>query len=639
MPANIPQIETSDILRVALSGVEARRTIERRGLAGLMPAWSIRGALASAASIEPEKVAIRFVSDAGTSDQVETITYRELVGRVETAGSLFRTLSDGPSVVTVLAPLLPEAVIAMWGAAIAGVCNPVNPFLEVRHIAAIMNAARSTVLVTCTSAAGPGAWNQLEELTAMVPSLNRVLVIHPPGSGDARDDFTRELTEYRGGHIDDALGDDPDRVCAYFHTGGTTAAPKLVQHTQRGQLLNAWISGAFLGPDRDEVVAQGMPNFHVGGAILMNLRALIMGQTLLILTPGGFRTPAVVSNFWDLARRHGMTSVLAVPTTCAALCADTNAISTGHAIRTFSTGGGAMPRDLARVFEERFGIVLKELWGMTEFQGILSANPHGAERPRIGSVGLLNPFHRVKPVRLEGGRYVGECSVGEKGTLAVAGPCMTPGYLGESAEGNLRVQGMPDEEAWLNTGDLGTVDADGFIWLFGREKDVIIRGGHNLDPGIVEDVLSRHPAVQVASVVGEPCALKGELPLAYVQLRPGRPVDVDELLALCQREVPERAAVPIDVVVIGTMPVTAVGKIFKPALRLDAMQRAAVKTVRATLGDRSEVRVEVRETEARPVVTLGVPHGPGAETAEQLLRTAFSGYTFETRIVFDTLTE
>jgi fatty-acyl-CoA synthase len=428
-------------------------------------------------------------------------------------------------------------------------------------------------------------------------------------------------------------------VCAYFHTGGTTAAPKLVQHTQRGQLLNAWISGAFLGPDRDEVVAQGMPNFHVGGAILMNLRALIMGQTLLILTPGGFRTPAVVSNFWDLARRHGMTSVLAVPTTCAALCADTNAISTGHAIRTFSTGGGAMPRDLARVFEERFGIVLKELWGMTEFQGILSANPHGAERPRIGSVGLLNPFHRVKPLRLDGGRYVGEGSVGEKGTLAVAGPCMTPGYLRESPDGSLRVQGMPGEEAWLNTGDLGTVDADGFIWLFGREKDVIIRGGHNLDPGIVEDVLSRHPAVQVASVVGEPCALKGELPLAYVQLRPGRPVDVDELLALCQREVPERAAVPIDVVVIGTMPVTAVGKIFKPALRLDAMQRAAVKTVRATLGDRSEVRVEVRETGARPVVTLAVPHGPGAETAEQLLRTAFSGYTFETRIVIDTLTE
>ena len=639
MPSDRPQTATSNILRIALSGVEARRAIEREGLARLMPAWSIRGALASAASIEREKVAINFVRDAGANDQVETITYRALIGRVETAASLFRTVSDGPSVVTVLAPLLPEAVIAMWGAAIAGVCNPVNPFLEVRHIAAIMNAARSTVLVTCTAAEGPGAWNQVEELTAMVPSLKRVFVIHPPGRGDAQDDFQRELAEHRGGHMDDALSDDPDRVCAYFHTGGTTAAPKLVQHTQRGQLLNAWISGALLGPDRDEVVAQGMPNFHVGGAILMNLRALIMGQTLLMLTPGGFRTPAVVSKFWDIARRYGITSVLAVPTTCAALCADTNARSNGHAIRTFSTGGGAMPRDLARVFEERFGIVLKELWGMTEFQGILSANPHGAERPRIGSVGLLNPFHRVKSLRLEGGRYLGECGVGEKGTLAVAGPCMTPGYLGESAEGSLRVQGMPGGDAWLNTGDLGTVDADGFIWLFGREKDVIIRGGHNLDPGIVEDVLNRHPAVQVAAVVGEPCSLKGELPLAYVQLRPGRQVDAGELLALCHREVPERAAVPIDVVVIGTMPVTAVGKIFKPALRLDAMHRAAVKTVRATLGDGSVVRVEVLETETRPVVTVGVPHGVTAETAAELLRTAFAGYTFETRIAIDTLTE
>jgi fatty-acyl-CoA synthase len=201
------------------------------------------------------------------------------------------------------------------------------------------------------------------------------------------------------------------------------------------------------------------------------------------------------------------------------------------------------------------------------------------------------------------------------------------------------VQGVPGGEVWLNTGDLGTVDADGFVWLFGREKDVIIRGGHNLDPGIVEDVLSRHAAVQVAAVVGEPCALKGELPLAYVQLRPGAGVEPDELLALCQREVPERAAVPIDVVVIGSMPVTAVGKIFKPALRLDAMRRAALKTVQATLGDGAGVSVTVCETEARPAVMLGVPQGASAEAAAELLRTAFAGYTFETRIAIDILTE
>jgi fatty-acyl-CoA synthase len=221
--------------------------------------------------------------------------------------------------------------------------------------------------------------------------------------------------------------DDPNRVCAYFHTGGTTSAPKLVQHTQRGQLLNAWISASMLGPEQDEVVGLGMPNFHVGGAIIMNLRALIMGQTLLILTSGGFRNPEVVANFWEIARSNRITSVFAVPTSWAAILAAKGAASDGHSIHTFLTGAGAMPRDLAREFEDRFAVVLKEGWGMTEFQGILSANPYGSARPRIGSVGLLNPFHKVKVVRLEDGRYQRECANGEKGTLVVSGPCRTPG--------------------------------------------------------------------------------------------------------------------------------------------------------------------------------------------------------------------
>jgi fatty-acyl-CoA synthase len=151
-----------------------------------------------------------------------------------------------------------------------------------------------------------------------------------------------------------------------------------------------------------------------------------------------------------------------------------------------------MPRGLARAFEDRFGIILKEIWGMTEFQGILSANPHGCTRPRIGSVGLLHQFHKVKVVRLENGRYQRECANGEKGTLIVSGPCMTPGYLGIDPSDGLLVRDMPGDDRWLNTGDLGALDPEGYIWLYGREKDVIIRGGHNLDSGMVEEVLNRH---------------------------------------------------------------------------------------------------------------------------------------------------
>jgi fatty-acyl-CoA synthase len=627
----LPQMARRQVERIAMTSEAARSAIESGGLDRLLPSWSIHGALSAAAACSPSKAAIRFLRTGEPGEAAETITYHEFLSSVEQAAALFQEASDEPAVVSVLAPLLPEAIMAMWGAAIAGVCNPINPFLEVRHIASIMNAARSTVLVTCTDAEGPGAWNRTEELVAVVPTLRRVLVIHRPEKRGQADDFTRELALHSPRAFESASTDDPDRVCAYFHTGGTTSAPKLVLHTQRGQLLNAWISASMLGPEQDEIVGHGMPNFHVGGATITSLRALIMSQTLLVLTPGGFRNPKVVANFWEIARSNRITSLIAVPTSCAALCGAKDTTSDGNCIRTFLTGGGAMPRELSRAFEDRFGVILKEVWGMTEFQGILSANPYGSTRPRLGSVGLLNPFHRVKVVRLEDGRCQRECAYGEKGTLVVSGPCMTPGYLGIDPSDGLLVRDMPGEDRWLNTGDLGALDPDSYIWLYGREKDVIIRGGHNLDPGMVEEVLNRHPCVQVAAVVGQPDPLKGELPIAYVQLRSGTSASAEELLALCEKEVPERAAVPTQVVILDQMPLTAVGKIFKPSLRLDAMVRVAQQTVASVLGTRSGVEVEAVETTARPAVILRLPHG--VESSKKALQQAFAGYLFETRIV------
>jgi fatty-acyl-CoA synthase len=617
-----------------MTSAAARNEIESGGFDRLLPSWSIHRALSAAAACSPRKAAIQFLRTGEPGDAVETTTYQELLRAVEAAACLFQEVSGGPVVVSLLTSAVPEAITAMWGAAISGVCNPINPFLEVGHIASIMNAARSTVLVTCTDVEGPGARSRVKDLVDAVPTLRRVFVIHPPEHRTQTDDFARELTLRSGQAFEFAGADGPDRVCAYFHTGGTTSAPKLVQHTQRGQLLNAWLSASMLGPEQDEIVGLGMPLFHVGGAIIMCLRALVMGQTLLVLTPGGFRNPKVVENFWEIARSNRMTSLLAVPTSCAALCGATDTTSEGHCIRSFITGGGPMPRELARAFEDRFGIILKEGWGMTEFQGILAANPYGlSARPLVGSVGLLNPFHKVRVVRLENGRYERECAIGEKGTLVVSGPCATPGYVGAGTSNNLFVTGMSGDSHWVNTGDLGIVDPDGYIWLYGREKDVIIRGGHNLDPAMVEEVLNRHPAVQVAAVVGQPDLLKGELPIAYVQLKSGMKASIVELLALCEREVPERAAVPVQVVILDEMPVTAVGKIFKPSLRLDAMVRVAQQTVGSVLGTESGVEVEAVETRARPRIILRLPRGPEAKSCEKALRQAFGGYPFETQIL------
>ena len=122
-------------------------------------------------------------------------------------------------------------------------------------------------------------------------------------------------------------------------------------------------------------------------------------------------------------------------------------------------------------------------------------------------------------------------------------------------------------DGWLNTGDLAEIDADGYLWLKGRSKDIIIRGGHNIDPAIIEGAIAEHPAVDLVAAVGRPDAYAGELPVAYVTLRPGAKVTEEELLRHARERVPERAAVPVQISILEQMPVTAVGKIFKPPLR------------------------------------------------------------------------
>ena len=160
-----------------------------------------------------------------------------------------------------------------------------------------------------------------------------------------------------------------------------------------------------------------------------------------------------------------------------------------------------------------------------------------------------------------------ECATDEIGTLLISGPAVFPGYLRDGD--NAKVWAAP---GWLNTGDLCRIDRDGYVWLTGRAKDLIIRGGHNIDPQLIEDALVTHPAVAMAAAVGQPDAYAGELPMAYVALRPGTSVSLEELVAHCREHIPERAAVPVRIVILATLPLTAVGKTFKPELRWRAIE-------------------------------------------------------------------
>lgn len=609
--------------------------IEKYSPDQLLPGATIYDCIKAAAEVEPDKSAITQLLSADLSVPPRIITYGGLVTLIEQSANLFSQLSgsERPSVAIIL-PMLPEGLIASWGAATAGIACPINPYLEVGVVVSIMNAARATVLVTASAKFGSGIWNKLDEICAQVPTLRHVLVVE---ADDPKQDLMTLVASQPAGRFVFTPDKNPAADIIYLPTGGTTAAPKLVRMTHRGLLLNAWLVGAFAGSSRDGVVGHAMPNFHVGGLSVIALRTLLFGQTLLTLTTDGFRNQGVIKNFWDIARKYRMTTVLAVPTTAAAILAVPDTSSEGHCIRTFNCGASTVPVELMRGFHERFGIWLREIWGQSEIHGVVTANYSNGEEPRVGSVGFRLPYQPVKVIEVDGdNRFVRECKPGERGVIVVTGPGVVPGYVDARLDGEFFVQDMPDGKCWANTGDQGTIDADGYVWLFGRTKDLIIRGGHNIDPKLIEEVLVGHPAILQAAAIGRPDSSKGELPIAYVMARPGVLVDEGELLRFCRERVQERAAVPVEIITVAELPMTAVGKISKPALRMNAMSRIAESVAKGIVGENGVVDVDVDDKGLRPRVIVKVTLNSNDRHSEvaECLKAELGKYEFTSEVQF-----
>jgi len=217
------------------------------------------------------------------------------------------------------------------------------------------------------------------------------------------------------------------------------------------------------------------------------------------------------------------------------------------------------------------------------------------------------------------GRYLRDCQPDETGTLIVNGPNVFAGYVQEEQNTGLWVA-----DGWLNTGDLGRQDRDGYFWLSGRSKDLIIRGGHNIDPAVIEEALYTHPTVALAAAVGKPDAYAGELPVAYVALKAGATVTEQDLLDYAQQTVKERAAIPKSIVILDQIPVTAVGKIFKPPLRSDAVRRVYTEAISAVLPAHLSWEVQVEPNQQYGILATlilsGVPEEQRAHVYDQIAR-------------------
>jgi fatty-acyl-CoA synthase len=519
------------------------------------------------AARDPDAAALQFLPNADPNEAPLTVSYRQFIAGVTQAANMFHALGVGANdVVSFLLPLLPESFMSLFGAQAAGIANPVNPLLEAAQIAEILRAANTKVLVTMSAQAGAEIWAKVERIRSELPGLEAIVVLKGPGN-DAERIYSYE--QLAAAQPSDRLRSNrriaASDTAAYFHTGGTTGMPKLVRHTHRNEVYQAWLIGLMLPSN---AILFGLPLFHVGGALTQGLGSLGVGATLVVLSPAGWRNPNAVRNVWQLVQRFRPEVFGGVPTVLAAALTVPVGAADVSSIRYCSGGGSAIPVAVAHKYAEQFKAKVLEVYGMTE-----TASVHMMgylDRPiRLGSVGHACPYSRVRVVQLDAdGRLQRDCAVNEIGTVAMQGPGVFSGYLSESHNRSAFI-----EPGWVNSGDLGRLDEDGYLWITGRAKDLIIRGGHNIDPIVIEEVLFGHPAVAFAAVVGQPDAYAGELPVAYVQLKAQAHAEADELLAFVAARTPERAATPVQIFIIEAMPLTGVGKVFKPQLRWDAAQR------------------------------------------------------------------
>lgn len=561
------------------------------------------------AALDPAAPALSFFLTIEDQDRPEIWSYRRLIAEITRTANAFHALGAGPdTVIAFLLPNLPETHFVLWGGEAAGVVAAINPLLEPEAIAELLNAAGASILVSLAPFPKVDLWDKVRAVVPHVPTLRSLVLVSladrvrgvkgigarllqrralraafgpggwrkPAYAGVPIHDFRTLVRRQPADRLVSGRRIGGGEISSFFCTGGTTGVPKIAMRRHGAETANAWSISRFMGEGvgRGKTVFCGLPLFHVNGVMVTGLVPFSQGAHVVLGTPQGYRGEGVVKRFWEIVERHRINFFSGVPTLYAALM---QTPLDGRRIESLEyglCGAAPMPVQLLKDFEARTGLRILEGYGLTEATCVSSVNPPNGER-RAGSIGLRLPGQRMKTVVLDGaGDFVRDCAIGEAGALVVNGPNLFEGYRLEEQNVGLWVEAGEDR-TWLNTGDLARQDADGYFWLTGRSKELIIRGGHNIDPAAIEEPLHRHPAVQIAAAVGRPDPHAGELPVAYVQLKAGATVTEAELLAFAQYEITERAAVPKAIYIVSQIPLTPVGKVFKPDLKRREVRFAA----------------------------------------------------------------
>lgn len=573
-----------------------------------------------------DDIALEFLLQGLPDEPTTQISFTQLGQQITRTANLLTQLGIKPdNSVSIIMPILPQTHFAIWGSQAAGISNPINPMLEAEHIGEIIAAANSSVVICLGKSQHSDIWekvihgiegqSQIEAVVAVnIPGLCEPVTDPEAGASYQILDFDTAIANMPSDSLNNNREFSGEQIAAYFHTGGTTGRPKLAQLTHQNMAFIGQLMQVYTAHQERQSVLCGLPLFHIYGCIIQGVASMAVGYRILLLTPSGFRSPVAMKHFWQHIDRFKITSFATVPTVLMALAEIPVGDSDISTLTNVGSGASPLSQPFKVHFEKSHNVEVANGYGMTETTALISRAP--ANQPP-GSVGMRIPYSQIRIAHVEDTSITKDCELGESGVVLVKGPQVFAGYKIETDNNNAWI-----EDGWFNTGDLGYLDNDGFLYLSGRAKDLIIRGGHNIDPELIEEPLNAHPAVAVSIAVGLPDSYAGELPMAFVVKAPGSEITPEELIQHCADTMSERAAVPKRIEFIDAMPLTAVGKIFRPHLR----QSIAESVTREVLEEHNisaNVSSEI-EKKRGLVISISVSDKSTIETVNAL----FQGYTF-----------
>ena len=351
-----------------------------------------------------DRAALEFLLQGLPDEPAQTVSFAELGAQVTRTANLLNQLGvNTDDAVSIILPILPQTHFAIWGAQAAGISNPINPMLKAEHIAEIITAANAKIVICLAQSEHSDINEKVRAAVSECAGVTTLLEVNIPGLCKPEPaplakgnfdilDFDSSIAKMDGTLLTSGRKFSGDQKAAYFHTGGTTGRPKLAQLTHSNMAFLGQLMQVYTAHMERHTVLCGLPLFHIYGCIIQGVAAFAVGYRIVLMTPGGFRSPVAMKNFWNHVERFQVKQFSAVPTVLMAL-AD---IPVGDAdiscLTNINSGAAPLSLPFELSFEKNFGVEVGNGYGMTETTALISRAPL-IQPP--GSVGMRAPYSEI----------------------------------------------------------------------------------------------------------------------------------------------------------------------------------------------------------------------------------------------------